>query len=171
VLLVYPLVLAIAPAVAWYFGTTRVGWTVGDGEVIRLTEESASVISFLFYGAMVCAVAGIGYFVHWMSQTYGAESSLNKGIMVASITATPLFLTGLVGFYPILWLDMLLGVAAVSWAVYLLYLGVPIVMKIPQERGFLFASAIIAIALVMLVCLMVASVLAWEWGAAPAFTN
>ncbi len=171
IMLLYPVLLAIAPAVAWYFGTTQVGWTVGDGETIKLTDSSATIISFLFYAAMVACVVAIGYFVHWMSDTYGGDSTLTKGIMIASVTATPLFVIGLVGFHPLLWLDMLLGVAAVSWAVYLLYLGVPIVMKIPQERGFLFASAIIAIALVILICLMVGTTLAWEWGAGPDFTN
>lgn len=171
-LLIYPMLLAILPAVAWYWGTTQIGWTVGRAEeTVRLTESSATVIIFLFYLGMVSCVGIIGYFVHWMSDTYGANSSLIKGIMIASITATPLFIAGAVGFYPILWLDMLIGVAAVGWAVYLLYLGVPIVMNIPKERGFLFASAIIAIALVILICLMVGSVMLWEWGAGPSFTN
>ncbi|EED34583.1 amino acid transporter protein [Luminiphilus syltensis NOR5-1B] len=172
ILLLYPAIWAALPAFAWFYGTTQIGWTVGlNDDVVRLTEESAVVISFLFYAAMVGAVVAIGYFIHWMADTYGAESTLTKGIMIASITATPLFLMGLVGFYPILWLDMLLGVLALSWSVYLLYLGIPIVMQIPQERGFLFASAVIAIALVVLITLMVVSVLAWDWGAAPAFTN
>ena len=106
-----------------------------------------------------------------MSETYGADSSIAKGIVIAGLTATPLFITGLVGFYPLLWLDLLIGVAAVSWAVYLLYLGIPIVMGIPEERGFMFSSVVLAIALVILICLMVGSVILWEFGAAPAFTD
>lgn len=172
ILLLYPMIWAILPAVAWYWGTTHVGWTVGsNGDVIRLTEPSAMLISFLFYAGMVTCVAVIGYFVHWMSDTYGAESSLTKGIMIASVCSTPLFVAGAVGFYPILWLDMLVGVFAVSWSTYLLYTGIPIVMRIPETRGFLFASAIVALALVILVCLLVATTLLWEWGAMPAFTD
>jgi hypothetical protein len=45
----------------------------------------------------------------------------------------------------VLWIDLIIGVVAISWAVYLMYLGIPIVMNIPQERGFLFSSAILAI--------------------------
>jgi Yip1-like protein len=171
-LLLYPCLLAIIPAVAWYYGTTEIGWTVGDhGETIRLTHESARQICILFYMTMLACVAVIGYFVHWMAATYGAESSTVRGIAIISLTATPLFLAGAVGFYPILWLDMLIGVVAVSWSVYLMYLGIPIVMKIPEERGFLFSSAVLAIALVILICLMVGSVILWDFGAAPAFTD
>jgi hypothetical protein len=171
-LILYPCILAILPAVAWFYGTSRVGWTVGDSEdVIKLTVASARQISILFYLAMIACVAVIGYFIHWMADTYGADSTFAKGIVIAGLTATPLFIAGLVGFYPLLWLDLLIGVAAVGWAVYLLYLGIPIVMGIPEERGFLFSSAVMAIAMVILICLMVGSVLLWDFGAAPAFTD
>ena len=171
-LVLYPCIMAILPAVAWYYGTSQVGWSVGDhGSVTKLTVESARTISILFYFGMVACVAAIGYFIHWMSHTYGADSSLTKGIVIAGLTATPLFIAGLVGFYPLLWLDLLIGVVAISWAVYLMYLGIPIVMNIPEERGFLFSSAVLGVALVILICLMVGSVILWEYGAAPAFTD
>jgi len=171
-LVLYPCFLAILPAVAWFYGTSQVGWTVGEhGETIKLTTQSARQICILFYLTMVACVAIIGFFIHWMSDTYGAESSLTRGIVIAGLTATPLFIAGLVGFYPLLWLDLLVGVAAVSWSVYLMYLGIPIIMDIPEERGFLFSSAVLAIAMVILICLMVGSVILWDFGAAPAFTD
>jgi len=171
-LILYPCFLAILPAVAWYYGTSRVGWTIGDqGDAIKLTAESARQISILFYLAILGAIAVIGYFVHWMSDTYGAASTLTKGIVIVGLTCTPLFIAGLVGFYPLLWIDLLIGVFAVSWSVYLLYLGIPIVMEIPEEHGFLFSSAVVGVALVILICMMVGSVLLWEFGAAPAFTD
>jgi len=172
-LVLYPFIFAILPAFAWYWGTGKVGWTVGSyNEVIRLTEASALQVNILFYCVMVASVAAIGYAIHWMSSTYGAEhSSIAKGVMIAGLTATPLFVLGLVGFYPVLWVDLIIGVVAVSWSVYLMYLGIPIVMNIPQERGFLFSSAILAISLVILVSIMVVSILAWDYGAAPAFTD
>jgi len=171
-LVLYPCIFAILPAVAWYYGTSQVGWTVGEhDEPVKLTLESARTLSILFYLGMVSSIAIIGYFIHWMAATYGANSSFAKGIVITGLTATPMFITGLVGFQPVLWVDLLIGVGAVSWSVYLLYLGIPIVMDIPEERGFLFSSAVLAIALVMLICLMVSSVILWDLGAAPAFTD
>ena len=171
-LALFPVIMALLPAVAWYYGTSRIGWTVGSSEdAIRLTESSAFEISVLFYFVMISSVAIIGYFIHWMSATYGANSSLTKGIVIAGLTCSPLFMTGLVGFYPLLWVDLLIGVVALSWATYLLYLGIPIVMNIPEERGFLFSSAIIAIALVIYVGILVVTVMLWEYGFAPEFTD
>jgi len=170
-LVLYPCIMAVLPAVAWFYGTTEVGWSVGDGDPTKLTADSARAIVILFYLAMITAVAGIGYFIHWMSDTYGADSTVAKSIVIAGLSATPMFLLGATGFYPLLWLDLLLGTMAVSWSVYLLYLGIPIVMDIPEERGFLFSSAVIAICLVMATCIMVGSVILWDFGAAPAFTD
>jgi hypothetical protein len=171
ILVLYPCIMALLPAVAWYYGTSRVGWTVGDGAGIRLTFDSALQLCILFYFAMVGCVVAVGYFIHWMAGTYGAETSFVKGIVVAGLTVTPLFVVGLAGFYPLLWVDMLLGVIAVSWSVYLLYLGIPIMMNIPEERGFLFSTAVVGVGLVILVSLMVTTVILWDFGAGPAFTD
>lgn len=169
--LAYPAILALIPAFAWYYGTTQIGWSLGDREAIKFSAESARNIAPLFYLAHLVAIGVIGYFVHWMAATYGAESSVVKGIVLVSFCATPLFLFGLLGFYPIFWLDMLVGLAAVGYAVYLLYTGIPQVMRIPEDRGFLFASAVVAVALVMIVVGMGATVILWDMGFDPAFVD
>ena len=163
--------VALLPAVAWYFGSVEVGWQLGD-RVIKLTSESAMQIMVLFYLAMLVGTGFLGFMVHWMSETYEANSStVSKGIRIAAYTLTPMFLCGAVGFYPMLWIDMLLGCAAAAYAVYLLYIGVPIVMQIPEERGFLFASAMVAVGLVGCAAMLTATVILWEMGAMPVFTD
>jgi hypothetical protein len=167
----YPVFCAIIPAVAWYYGTTQVGWTVGDGDVVKLTEASAFRIICAFYLVMVGSVLAIGYSIYWMSMTYGCETSFAKGIAISGYTATPLFIAGLLGFHPLLWVDLVLGTAAACWAVYLLYMGVPIVMKIPEEKGFLYSSAILAVCLVLVICILVVTVILWDMGFMPVFTD
>ena len=167
----YIVLIALLPPLAWYFGSTEIGWTLGD-RVIRLTPDSAKQIMALFYVAILVGVGGLGFMVHWMSETYEApKSSIAKGVAVAAYTCTPLFICGAIGFYPVLWLDILLGCAAAAYAVYLLYVGVPIVMEIPKERGFLFASAMVAVGLVACAALLAATVILWEMGAMPVFTE
>ena len=167
----YTVILAAVPAYAWFYGTTKIGWSVGDGDTIRMTADSAVVIVGLFYFTMVASVCVIGYMIHWMSKTYGTDSSTAKGIAIAGFAATPLFIAGAIGFVPVFWAALLIGVSAVSYAVYLLYLGIPIVMGIPEERGFLFSSAVIAFCLVILIGIMCGTVIMWDMGAAPTFTD
>ncbi len=165
------LLISLAPPIAWYYGASQVGWEIGD-RLVKLTSESAMQIMVLFYVAIVLSVAFLGFMVHWMSETYEANTStVSKGIGVAAYTLVPMFLAGLAGFYPILWLDILLGCVAAGYTVYLLYIGVPIVLEIPAERGYLFASAMVAVGLVMCAALLGATVVLWELGAMPVFTD
>ena len=161
---------ALVPAVCWYVGITSVGWQIGDEPHIRMTPASALRICAAFYVAMIAGVLVLGYIVHWMSLTYAATTStFAKGLTIVVYTATPFFLAGVLGLYPSLWIDITVGVVAGIYCVYLLYLGVPIVMKIPPERGFLFATAVIGAALVGIVAAMAGTALVWDFGAEPVF--
>lgn len=165
------LFLAAIPPIAGFIGTTRIGWQVGGGEVVKLTTESALGISLLYYLAMLVGVFSIGKLIHWMGQTYGTKQGLPRSIGLAAYTATPLFLTGIMGLYPILWLNFLIGLPALAYTVYLLYTGVPIMLEISKEKGFLFSSAVLAVGLVALVALLAATVVIWDSGIGPVFTS
>jgi hypothetical protein len=159
--------LAAIPAIAGYIGTTQIGWQIGTREVHFLTAQSAGVIAVLSYFAMLVGVYGMGWMVHWMSRTYGAEPALAQCITFAAYTATPLFLIGLALLFPILWLDMLLGLPAVGYTVYLLYTGAPVMLGIPEERAFLLSSAVLGLGLVALVAILASTVLLWAAGFGP----
>jgi hypothetical protein len=165
------LFLAAIPVIAYFFGTTQVGWEIG-AKSVRLTPESALPIAGMTYLTMLIGVFGMGKAIHWMSQTYGAKQSLSQSIALAAYTATPLFVIGIMLIYPVIWLNMLIGLVALAYTVYLLYTGVPIMMKVSQERGFLFSSAVLGVGLVMLVGILAASVVLWDLGGlAPSFVS
>jgi len=165
------LLLAAIPPIAGYIGTTQVGWQIVTSEVHRLTHQSALWIAILSYLTILVAVFTIGKMIHWMGQTYGTKQTLPQCIALAAYTATPLFLIGIMLLYPVLWLNLLIGLVALAYTVYLLYLGVPIVMGVTKERGFLFSSAVLAVGLVALVAVLAATVILWDIGIGPAFAS
>jgi len=165
------LLLAAIPAVSAYIGAVQVGWSFGAGETLRLTAGSALGIAVLFYLAMLVAVFVVGRLIHWMSQTYGAQTSLAQSVVLAAYTGTPLFLIGIVALYPIPWVDMLFGILALFYTIYLLYTGVPIVMSITREQGFLFASAVLTVGMVTLVGVLAVTAILWGMGVAPVYTE
>ena len=164
------LLLAAIPAVSFYIGTTQIGWQIGAREAVKLTPNSALAIALLSYFTMLMAVFIIGKTIHWMGQTYGSKQTLPNAIALAAYTATPLFLIGIMALYPVLWLNFILGLPALGYSVYLLYAGVPVMMGVSKERGFLFSSAVLAVGLVMLVGVLAATVILWSWGVGPVFT-
>lgn len=161
------LLLALIPVISGYIGTTRIGWQVTPGDAVRITEQSALVIASLYYGAIVIGVASIAYMIHWMAATYGAAQRFSRALVLASYIPTPLFLAGIMQLYPVLWLNLVVGLPAVAYSVALLYTGIPVMMEIPKERGFLFSSAVLAVGLVALVAMLAVTVLLWGLGAAP----
>jgi hypothetical protein len=164
-------VLAAIPAISGYIGTTQVGWRIGVGEPIRITGDSAFAIAIIYYLALLVGVFSIGWVIHLLGKAYEVEKPLSLCITLAAYAATPLFLIGLMEVYPVLWLNMLLGLPALAYTVYLLYSGLPIMMEIPAERGFLYSSAVLAVGLIALVALLAMTALLWGMGLQPVFTN
>ena len=168
VLMLHTLPLALIPAASWFYGVTQSGWSVA-GETVRLTVGSALPMCVLFYLAMIYIVLFLGFMVHWMASTYESESTVSRGVTLISFAATPFFLVGFFGLYPILWLDILVGTLVSCYCIYLLYLGTPIIMRVAAERGFLYSSAVFAVALVTFVALLGATVILWDLGPAPEY--
>ena len=160
---------SLLPAACWYYGVTTNGWSI-SGDVMRLTPESALPMCILFYLAMVSGVLFLSYAVRWMAVTYGASATFEQSLKLITYTATPFFIAGVLGLYPLLWLDILMGTAIAAYCIYLLYAGVSPMMGVAREQGFLYASAVFAVALVAFVGLLTVTVLLWDFGPAPEYT-
>lgn len=169
--LTHTLILAAIPVVSAFIGTTQMGWVMGDRPPVKLTVESALWMSIMSYVAMLGGVAIMGAFIHWMARTYDANPSMARCIAFATYTATPLFVGGLAALYPDLALGMVVGLAAISYTVFLLYVGLPTFMNIPTDEGFLFSSSVLAVGLVVLVAIMAATVIIWGLGVGPMYTQ
>jgi hypothetical protein len=165
------IILAAIPPICAYIGSTSIGWKIGASEAVKLTSSSALQIAFAFYMALLAAVFIMGKAIHWMAQTFDVKPELAKCVVLASYIATPLFVSGIAALYPVLWIDMLIGLAAVAYTVYLLYTGIPTVMEIPKEQGFIFSTSILTVGMVGLVAVLAITVLLWSTGLAPTYTN
>ena len=155
-------ILAAIPAVCMFIGTTQIGWSLTGNDFVKLTVGSALSAAVAFYFACWVAVAFIAYSIHWMEKTYGGHVNMNECLILTTFTATPLFMSGLAGLYPMLWFNVLVGLAALCYSVYLLYVGVPVIMEIPEDRAFFFSSSILTVGLCTLVGMIVTSVLLWQ---------
>jgi hypothetical protein len=66
--------------------------------------------------------------------------------------------------FPELWFVVTVGMAALAYSIYLLYTGVPILMHIPEERGFIYASSVVTCGLVLIVIIMAGTAILWTNG-------
>ncbi|OED40837.1 hypothetical protein ACH42_15655 [Endozoicomonas sp. (ex Bugula neritina AB1)] len=162
--------MAALPAVCTYIGTTYIGWTLpGSEQVVKLTSMSAFSMAALAWMATVSGVVVMSWFIHWLSTNFDSSPTLTQCTAFASYTAFPLFLAGIFGLYPSIWIAILAGTVASSATAYLLYTGLPSFMNIPKEQGFIYASSILCIGLVVLVSIMITTVLFWGMGIGPEY--
>ena len=167
--LTHTLILAAVPAASAFIGTTGTGWVIGDRPAVVLSVENALWMAVMSYTAMLGGVAVMAMFIHWMARTYDAYPSFARCAAFATYTASPLFVGGLAAVYPHLWLGAVVGAAAICYTVYLLYVGLPTFMNVRREEGFLFASSVLAVGLVVLVAIMALTVIIWGLGVGPVY--
>lgn len=167
--------LALIPVFAAFYGVTQVGWSVGDGAPVKLSINSALSLCALTYVALLAGVFVLGEFINWMARTYGVQGPEDRvhydGTALAVFVTTPLFLVGIFLVYPVLWLNSIAMVVAGCYSIYLIYAGIPILMKIDKDRAFMYASSIITVGLVLMVTAMIGTVLIWGMGIGPVFVD
>ncbi|MDU3934565.1 MAG: Yip1 family protein, partial [Serratia liquefaciens] len=128
------LLLALIPVICAFIGTTQLGWLSGEGHAIRLDMFTASYTAVAFYLLMLAGVAIMGKVIHWMARRYEVRPSLHRCMVFAGYVATPMFLSGIVALYPVVWLCLFVGVIGLCYSGYLLNLGIPHFLNIDSKE-------------------------------------
>ncbi|OUR61020.1 hypothetical protein A9Q74_10855 [Colwellia sp. 39_35_sub15_T18] len=169
--LVHILVVALIPAICGYYAAAHIGWTIGVGDPIKISQGSAQVMAIAMYFALITGVFALAYLIQWMAKTFDSKPSFIQSLELAAYTATPMLMVGITALYPVLWFVALAGMVAVCYSVYLLYSGVPIMMNIPEEKGFIYSSSVVTCGLVLLVTIMALSAIMWTTGFGPEYVS
>jgi len=163
------LIIALLPCAAAYYASAHLGWSIGAREATFLTEQSAIMMAVAMYAGIIGATFALAYLIHWMAKTFGATPTFTQSLELAAYTATPAIMSGVAALYPELWFVTMAFLAGIAYSVYLLYSGVPILMHIPEERGFLYSSSVVTAGLILMVILMVTSAIIWTNGFGPEY--
>jgi hypothetical protein len=159
--------LALIPPVFAYIGTSSSGWLLGV-EPIVLPPRAVLAISLGYLAMLLIGFVSTAMISRWMAQTYGAADSLGLNFALISIAGAPLAVGGIVHVYPHAFINVLVLVPILIWSIYLLYRGLPVVLKTGPERGMLMASALVGYLLVAWVSLIGITVVLWSYGFGPA---
>ena len=158
------LIMAAIPVICAFIGTTQIGWQFGENNVVPLSWFTGLYLAVLFYALMLVGVAVMGRVIWWMARSYPRRPSLARCMVFAGYVATPLFLSGVVALYPLVWLCLLAGTVALFYTGYLLYLGIPTFLNINKEEGLNFSSSTLAIGVLLLEVLLALTVILWGYG-------
>jgi hypothetical protein len=150
--------LSLIPTVCTYVASVYIGWDFGVKEIFMVSQEKAAQIAVATFVICNLGVYALGYGICWLAQTFNVKPSPLHCMELAAFTSVPLFAAGLTALYPVLYVDVTIGMLALAASIYLLYVGVPIFMHIPEEEGFVYSTWVVTIGLVMLVTMLGAAV-------------
>ena len=160
--------LAAIPPTLAYLGGSWFGWRLGAEEPLFLPHDVLLKISISYFVGLLFGFVSSAVIARWMASTYGARLSLGIHFALITIVSAPLVVGSIIHLYPHVFINIIVLVPALIWSMYLLYKGLPVVLRISPERGMLMASSLIAYLLVAFVCLLGVMVLLWGRGFGPA---
>ncbi|HYD86960.1 MAG TPA: Yip1 family protein [Vitreimonas sp.] len=139
ILLGYVAPLAAIPPVAGLIGALVF-------EPIRVGPIDSALVSVVVtWIVTVALVFLLGLLINALADQFDADRDDLSAHKIAAYSLTPAFLSGLFSLWPPLWWLSLFALAAM---VYVMYRGLPILMKTPPERALSYAASVTIAAMV-----------------------
>jgi uncharacterized membrane protein YqhA len=102
-----------------------------------------AIISYLLSLAAVFALAQV---ISLLAPGFGGQKNDVQALKVAAYSSTPMWLSGVFSLYARL---LLVAVIVSVYSLYLLFVGLPILMKVPQDRAMGYTAVVIIAAVVI----------------------
>jgi hypothetical protein len=132
----YVAILAAIPAIARFIGHSLIG-----GHDPMLHGLIRTVIAYAATFTVVYVLAGI---IDLLAPKFGTQKNFPNALKLSIYSHTPLWLAGIFLLIPGLNFLMLLGI----YGAYVLWVGLPTLMRVPEENRLLYAACVTACALV-----------------------
>jgi len=140
-LISYVAILAAVPEVAHFIGQSFIG-----GYIPVVPNFLRAVVVYLITFTMVYIIAGV---IDLLAPRFGGEKNFANAVKLSAYSHTPLWLAGIFLLVPGLNFLLILGL----YGFYLLWIGLPMLMKVPHERALPYTAAVTACALIPAVIL------------------
>jgi hypothetical protein len=142
----YAAVLALVPALFGFIGSTVIGMT-GPGAGVVRAPIFDGLFGAVFGYVMACAtVLLLGLIIDLTAPLFGGRRDFDSAFKLAVYSFTPVWLAGIFLIMPGLRFLVLLG----FYGAYILWLGLPRLIRVPEQRSSGFAVLIVVCACVLI---------------------
>jgi len=146
----YLLLLAAVPAVFAFIDATVFGYDVPFMGTMRVGFGTALQTALFSYVMSLVGIFVFSLIVNALAPTFGGTKDSISALKVVAYSATAGLVAGVAVIVP--FLGGLITFVAAIYGIYLLYLGLPVLMKCPQDKAVAYtAVSIIAAIIVSLV--------------------
>lgn len=147
----YVVPLVAIGAIAGFIGGSLVGQTIPFMGTVRLPILAGLVLACWNF---VMAIVGIGILaviINALAPSFGGEKNSMQALKVAVYSYTPGWIAGVLNIIPLLGI---LAVFGALYGLYLLYLGLPRLMKSPEDKSLGYTAVVVICAIVLSVVVM-----------------
>ncbi len=148
----YVLPLAAVSAVAGLVGGSIVGRSLPFLGTYRVPFSSGLALGVYQLVMAVVGVLVLAFIINALAPTFGGQRDGNQALKVAAYSYTPAWIAGILTVLPGLGVLALLGAL---YGLYLLYLGLPRLMKNPEARSLGYTAVVVVCAVVLAVVVAV----------------
>ncbi len=141
----YVAILAAIPAICGFIGTSLIGFNVPGMGTLRMPVGSGLGNAILGYLLTFLIVYAVALIVDALAPSFGGRKDLPSALKLTTYAYTPAWLCGFFFLIPGFRFLSILGL----YGLYLLWLGLPVLMKSPQEKSLLYAGAVVVCAIVL----------------------
>jgi hypothetical protein len=149
----YLIVLAAIPAVAAFIGLSLVG-VGGFGTSFRVPIGAGLANMVVSFVLSLLAVFVLALITNALAPTFGGSRSPISALKVVAYGSTAGFVGGVFSLLPAL---SILGLLAALYSIYLLYTGLPVLMKCPPEKALGYTAVVVVCGIVAMIVLGVVS--------------
>lgn len=149
----YMLILAAIPAIASFIGLSLVGMG-GFGFNFRVPVASGLAMMITTYILSLAMTFGMGWLASALAPTFCGKSDLVQGLKLAVFGGTPMMLAGVFNILPAL---SIIGLLVALYSLYVMYLGLPVLMKNPKEKTIVYMVVLIIASIIAGVVLSMVS--------------
>ncbi|RZJ08191.1 MAG: YIP1 family protein [Acidovorax sp.] len=141
----YAMILAAIPAVCGFIGMSLIGFG-GFGVTIRVPFVAGLVNMVVSYVLSLVGLFVLGLIIDALAPTFGGQKNPIQALKVAVYASTAALLGGVFSLLPAL---AMLGLLAALYSIYLLYTGLPVLMKNLPEKSVVYTVVVIVAAIVV----------------------
>jgi hypothetical protein len=143
----YLLLLAAVPAVFAFIDATVFGYDVPFMGTMRVGFGAALQTALFSYVMSLVGIFVFSLIVNALAPTFGGTKDTISALKVVAYSATASLVAGVAAIVP--FLGGLITFAAAIYGIYLLYLGLPVLMKCPQEKAVAYTAVSIIAAIIV----------------------
>jgi len=161
----YILPLAAFAALMSFIGMSVIGISIGFG-TFRVPLAAGLVAAVIRFIAFLIGAYLYALIIDFLAPTFSGQRDTRQALKTVAYTFTPAALGAIFVILP--WLGMLLRLLLALYAIYILYLGLPVMMRSPKEKAVGYTAAVIVCAILAAVVLsIVIGVLGRAVGVSP----